>query len=142
MAEAKGFTLVELMIVLAIIGILSAIAVPQFSMMMRKSKEATTLGNLGTIRSALSIYYAMTEGNMPTDDLSSLVQGGQLREIPLKSTPPYHPDGDSVSAGQWSTMSTARGDWFYCNDRLENCFGQVFVNCVHQDGKGRIWTTY
>src|ERR1035438_10431281 len=62
----QGFTLIELMIVVAIIGILAAIAIPQFANLVSKSQEGRTKANLGTIRSALSIYYGDTEGWYPT----------------------------------------------------------------------------
>ena len=68
----KGFTLIELMIVVAIIGILAAIAIPQFANLVAKSQEGRCKANLGTIRSALSIYYGDLEGNYPTDDLTQL----------------------------------------------------------------------
>jgi len=58
----KGFTLIELMIVVAIIGILAAIAIPQFAQLVAKSQEGATKGNLGTLRSSLSIYYGDLEG--------------------------------------------------------------------------------
>ncbi|MBI3565196.1 MAG: prepilin-type N-terminal cleavage/methylation domain-containing protein, partial [Elusimicrobia bacterium] len=61
----KGFTLIELMIVVAIIGILAAIAIPKFAELIRKSGEGASKGNLGSIRSALSIYYGDMEGTYP-----------------------------------------------------------------------------
>ena len=61
----KGFTLIELMIVVAIIGILAAIAIPKFAQMLEKSREGATKGNLGAIRSAVSIYYGDKEGVWP-----------------------------------------------------------------------------
>lgn len=142
-SKAKGFTLIELMIVVAIIGILAGIALPTLAGTIRKSHEATTKGNLAVLRSALSIYYGDTEGMYPTDDLTSLTIGGKyLTSIPLKSTPPYHPDGNQVSAGPESARAASRGDWFYWNDRTDNRWGDVIVNCVHEDVKGTVWTAY
>jgi len=60
-----GYTLVELAIVVAIIAILAAIAIPQFSDMLSRSTDGATLGNLGAMRTALSIYYGDTEGASP-----------------------------------------------------------------------------
>ena len=63
--KQKGFTLVELMIVVAIIGILAAVAIPKFAQMLEKSREGATKGNLGAIRSAVSNYYADSQGWYP-----------------------------------------------------------------------------
>ena len=63
--QARGFTLVELMIVVAIIGILAAVAIPKFAQMLEKSREGATKGNLGAIRSAVSNYYADQQGWYP-----------------------------------------------------------------------------
>lgn len=66
--KSKGFTLIELMIVVAIIGILAAIAIPKFGAMQVRARESATMGNLGAIRSAISIHYGDKEyypGNNP-----------------------------------------------------------------------------
>src|SRR5436305_423300 len=89
----SGFTLVELMVVVAILGLLAGLAVPQFADLVQKSKEAMTRGNLATIWSALSIYYADNEETYPFDDLSSLIISRKyLTNMPLASMPPYHED--------------------------------------------------
>ncbi len=54
----KGFTLVELMIVVAIIGILAAIAIPNFLSFRMKAKTAEAKSNLGAIRSTEVAYFA------------------------------------------------------------------------------------
>lgn len=70
----KGFTLVELMIVVAIIGILAAIAIPNFLNFRLKAKSSEAKSNLGAIRSTEVAYYAewsMWVGNQtytPTGD--------------------------------------------------------------------------
>ena len=62
----QGFTLIELMIVISILGVLATIAIPKFANLIRKSREGATKGNLGSIRSAITIYYANNEGVFPT----------------------------------------------------------------------------
>ncbi len=54
------------MIVVAVIGILAAIAIPRFGQMLEKSKEGQTRGNLNSIHSASSIYFADQKGVWPT----------------------------------------------------------------------------
>ena len=57
----KGFTLIELMIVVAIIGILSAIAIPNFISFRLKAKTSEAKSNLGAIRSCQETYKTETE---------------------------------------------------------------------------------
>jgi prepilin-type N-terminal cleavage/methylation domain-containing protein len=54
----KGFTLIELMIVIAIIGILAAIAIPQFASYRQRSFNASALSDTRNVRTDLEAYYA------------------------------------------------------------------------------------
>jgi len=139
----KGFTLVELMLVVTLIAILAAVAMPKTNTLLRHSKQARTLANLASMRSAIAMYFTDHEGTYPLDDLSSLTQNERyLRQIPIKDTSPYHPSGNTVTAGNAAAQADSRGDWFYFNDPLDPQFGRIEVNCIHQDGKGKIWTNY
>ena len=66
----QGFTLIELLVVVLIIGILSAIALPQYTKAVEKSRAAEAIQMLGDLATAEQIYY-MSTGNF-TDNLDEL----------------------------------------------------------------------
>ena len=75
-----GFTLIELMVVLAIIALLVAIVAPHYVGRMTRAEEAVLQQNLSTMREALDKHYADV-GRYP-DSLEELVKKRYLRSIP------------------------------------------------------------
>ena len=134
----KGFTLIELMIVVAIIGILAAIAVPKFAQMLEKSREGATKGNLSAIRSAITIYYSEKEGTWPTDLTTSFTS--YLYPIPSAKATPLG-DVNGITLRDTLPPSTGHG-WSYVTDTTSVYAGNIFANSTATDTKGISFTTY
>jgi len=77
----KGFTLVEILIVMTLIGILVAIIIPNYSSSVIRAKEAVLKENLFQLRDAINKFYA-DKKKYPTT-LDDLVSFKYLREIPI-----------------------------------------------------------
>ncbi len=138
----------ELRIVVAIIGILAAIAIPQFANLVAKSQEGRTKANLGTIRSALSIYYGDSEGWYPVaaagSNLSQLTIGGRyLQQVPNADLPKTtNSVGHGATNTELATVTDGAG-WTYDNGGAgSSTWGRVQVNCTHQDLRAFGWSTY
>lgn len=69
----KGFTLIELVIVIVILGILAAVAIPRFVDLTGQARIAATKGALGGLRSGISIWYA---SNVATGGATSVWPSG------------------------------------------------------------------
>ncbi len=151
--KQKGFTLIELMIVVAIIGILAAIAIPRFADMLEKSREGSTKGNLGSFKSAASIYYGDHEGVWPSQiiptDATSYRFSQYLEVIPyvkvtgkfdqssLSTTKPNQ-SGNAVSQVVMNAVPVeASSGWMY-----DSTTGNVYVNSTLKDSKSIPYSYY
>ena len=79
--RVAGFTLIELMVVLAIIALLLSVAVPRYFHSVNLAREGVLRANLAATRDALDKYFGDT-GTYP-DSLEQLVQSRYLRSLPV-----------------------------------------------------------
>ena len=113
MVKGKGFTLVELMVVLTIIALLISIVAPDYVGRTRRAEEAVLKQNLATMRDALDKHYA-DAGKYPVS-LDELVSKRYLRSIPKDpftdsaSTWVPVPPQDARKGNVWDVHSSARG---------------------------------
>ena len=133
MRMRKGLTIVEVLVMIAVIGVVAAITIPKFRTMVYQSREGRTRAHLGDLRGALAIYYSDNFGLFPSDEgtpetrLSSALVPRYLKQIPAVELPHLH-------ARELNTVQDRlddTGDWFYT--ALD---GFVSVNCTHVDTKG------
>jgi type IV pilus assembly protein PilA len=145
-SNSRGFTLIELMLVVAIIGLLAAIAIPKFANLVVKAKEASVKGKLGALRSALSIYYADNESYIPLGYQSfptALTGGGKyIDSIPVIQIPTANQSHQGNDLGHQATPADVEfwaygGAWHY-----SGFSGRISVNCTHTDSNGTTWSLW
>jgi prepilin-type N-terminal cleavage/methylation domain-containing protein len=153
MERHEAFTLIELMIVVAIIGILAAIAVPKFADLINKSHEGATKGKLSSIRGALRVYYGDNEAIFPagpagsnTTFLQDSLVPKYIGKWPEAYTPGRHGKSDTVDTinggDPAASDPTCDGEWVYVSNTISNDWGRINVECYHLDLRGEVWSTH
>jgi len=122
----RGFTLVEIVLVIVLIGILAAIIVPKFAGQTDKAKIAASKANIESIRSAIRLYQANNDGAFP-NALAALVPT-YLKAVPEEAITPSSsvvgtPDGS--------------GGWAY-----DNATGEIAINLSGNDSDGIAYSSY
>ncbi len=120
--KQAGFSLVELMIVLVIIGILAAVGVPIYTSNMNKARQAEADATLGTIRTDLRVYYAENNSTYPVVATDSPVVGATWNNInATELTGKYFTDASYTYTGDGSifTITCAGGNWLDTDRTLD-----------------------
>jgi general secretion pathway protein G len=125
----QGFTLLELMIVMLIIGILAAIAVPSYLASVKKAKEAVLKEDLHTLRSAIDSY-TVDKAKAP-QSLDDLVQAGYLKAIPK----------DPITA-RTDTWITSQSDTLTSIDETQPGIDDVHSGAQETSSDGTAYTTW
>ena len=104
-SKQQGFTLIELMIVVVIIGILAAIAIPNFIAMQNRAKEGSTKSNMHTVQLAAEDYGVQNDGVYS----ATMSVGTTAADFSLPGSFKNPFDASTGSGNAWENRSSVAG---------------------------------
>ncbi|HMF65242.1 MAG TPA: prepilin-type N-terminal cleavage/methylation domain-containing protein [Edaphobacter sp.] len=125
----RGFTLLELMIVMVVIGLLAAIAIPSYTNNIRNAKEAVLREDLHTMRTAIDSY--TVDKQKGPQSLDDLVQAGYLKVMP--ADPFTH---------RTDTWIPVEGDTLITTDQTEPGITDVHSGAQQTSSEGTAYSTW
>ena len=163
MRAKRGFTLVEILIVVVILGILAAIVVPQFTQASTEAKQNSLRSNLQSIRSQIQLYKVQHNDVNPTlanfvaqmtecSDYLGVCTGDKQRDMTLTPPAEFGPYLERIPPNPFTGMNTlaastaaavaAAIDGTTCGWYYDQNTGEVWGNTVGSDDLGTPYWQY
>lgn len=143
----NGFTLIEIMIVVMVIGILLAIMIPRAGSIIDKARERSCAKNLKNIQSAITTYCVRPEEEVYPDTnekFKSILEKYFPQGIPVATLRKgaSNANCNDVRVGTDTTEIKGEGGWFLVTSERSPERGRVFINSTEKDLSGEYYSSY